>query len=216
MQELHNCCPTRDVGTCCFLGRMAGCSVVVADPLLWWASSMLGRGDSAGQCLEPWDLDLDSQWGGRPPAESAAHQLWSSETPALQQLAPYLGPSTFYCWDGRADIAKMCGLRSSGLLGLQMVQEIWAISVCLCFPRLPTIIFKYFSSTGRHIHTHTPHSVSVSHTHTKTHLTRRLLIYVPQHFQIFAFQVLNVCSSYRCFQIILILIAKAARRDRIF
>lgn len=199
MQELHNCCPTRDVGTCCFLGRMAGCSVVVADPFLWWASSMLGRGDSAGQCLEPWDLDLDSQWGGRPPAESAAHQLWSSETPALQQLAPYLGPSSFSCWDGRADIAKMCGLRSSGLLGLQMAQISWTY---LCLPLLPTIIFKY--------------SVSVSHTHTKKHLTRRLLIYVPEHFQIFAFQVLNVCSSYRCFQIILILIEKAARRDRIF
>lgn len=111
----------------------------------------------------------------------------------------------------------MCGLRSSGLLGLQMAQISWTY---LCLPLLPAsshhhfqVLLKYWQT-----HTHSLHTLFLSLTLILKHtdLTRRLLIYVPEHFQIFVFQVLNVCSSYRCFQIILILIAKAARRDRIF
>lgn len=176
----------------------------------WGGGTLLGTAWSHGTLISTHNGVADLQQSRLPISSGPLRLLPFSNWHLIKGLPP-----------SPAGMGEQISLRcvASGLQdswGCRWPRSPGPISVCLCFPPLPTIIFKYFSSTGRHIHTHTPHSLSVSHTHTKTHLTRRLLIYVPEHFQIFAFQVLNVCSSYRCFQIILILIAKAARRDRIF
>lgn len=95
----------------------------------------------------------------------------------------------------------MCGLRSSVLSRGQRAQF---SRIHLCLPLTPGRRYcgfpPSFSSTfcGKDTYTFTLHTLFLSLSLTFTHPTRRLHIYINQHFQIFVFEVMYVCFSCRC------------------
>lgn len=155
-------------------GHMDGCSGEVVDLLPWWQWSERGwtASVSGGGALPGASWVPGASGGVDRPLPLVLYDFhpWA--------VAPHLRPPSFSCWDERAHITEMCGLRSSVLLIAANGPDL--LDLCLsasgswgrALLQLPTIIFKHIS-WQRHIHRH-----SCTHARTHTHTTRRLWLYV--------------------------------------
>lgn len=130
--------------------------------MLGGGSQVPARYRAVYRCLDPWNPDSGSHWGGRPLASSAALAT------GCLGLPPHLEPPSFSCWDRQVDIAEMCGFRSS---------------VLLVAADGPIFLGPFLSASGPWgDYCNFPPSLSSTfcdtHTHTNTHTTRRLLMSV--------------------------------------
>lgn len=128
-------------------GHMDGCSGEVVDLLPWWQWSEGGwtASVSGGRALPGASWVPGASGGVDRPLPLVLYDFhpWA--------VAPHLRPPSFSCWDERAHITEMCGLRSSVLLIAANGPDL--LDLCLsasgswgrALLQLPTIIFKHIS-----------------------------------------------------------------------